>query len=94
MSFTGRWRLPVIATRVYGIPEAVVDGETGLLVPPGNTSALAAALARIVQSAELRARLGANARRRFERYFTLERQVRTMSALYEQLARGLPVENR
>jgi glycosyltransferase involved in cell wall biosynthesis len=82
--------LPVVASRVYGIPEAVVEGETGLLVPPGNVPALATALGRIGASAELRARLGANARRRFERDFTLERQVEAMSALYERLVLGRP----
>jgi len=82
--------LPVVAGDVYGIPEVVVDGETGLLVPPENAPALAAALTRVVESAPLRARMGANARRRFEQRFTLEQQVETMSALYERLARGLP----
>ena len=80
--------LPVVASDVYGIPEVVVDGETGLLVPPENAPALAAALTRVIESAPLRARLGANARGRFEQRFTLERQVQTMSALYERLARG------
>ncbi len=82
--------LPVVASNVYGIPEVVVDGETGLLVPPEDAPALSAALARLIESAPLRERLGANARRRFEERFTLERQVETMSALYERLARGIP----
>jgi glycosyltransferase involved in cell wall biosynthesis len=54
--------LPVVATDVGGIAEAVVDGETGLLVPPGNPEALAAALERLVDDVELRRRLGAAAR--------------------------------
>ena len=39
--------LPVVATNVYGIPDVVVDGETGLLVPPRDPAAMAAALARL-----------------------------------------------
>jgi len=50
--------LPVIASRVGGLAEAVVHGETGLLVPPEDPDALAAALARLVADGELRARLG------------------------------------
>jgi glycosyltransferase involved in cell wall biosynthesis len=82
--------LPVVAGDVYGIPEVVVDGETGFLVPPEDAPALAQALTRVIESAPLRARLGTNARRRFEERFTLERQVEAMSTIYERLARGLP----
>ena len=49
--------VPVVATRVMGIPELVEDGSTGLLVPPGEPAALAAALTRVLDDAELRARL-------------------------------------
>jgi glycosyltransferase involved in cell wall biosynthesis len=80
--------LPVVSSGVFGIPEAVVDGETGLLVPPRDPAALAAALARLIGNADLRARMGANARRRFEERFTLERQVRAMSFLYSGLVNG------
>src|SRR5581483_10677278 len=44
---------PVVSTRLAGIPEAVVDGETGLLVPPGDPAALATALERLIRDAEL-----------------------------------------
>ncbi|WP_369135647.1 glycosyltransferase family 4 protein [Modestobacter sp. I12A-02662] len=54
--------LPVVASDVGGIPEVVRDGETGLLVPPGDVAALAGALDRLVADPELRSRLAAGAR--------------------------------
>lgn len=51
---------PVIATRVGGLPEQVTDGETGLLVPPQDTPALAAAIVRLLQDAPLRHSMGQN----------------------------------
>jgi glycosyltransferase involved in cell wall biosynthesis len=53
------YRVPVIATRVGGIPDIVVDGQTGLLVPPGDHAALAGALERLASDRPLAARLGA-----------------------------------
>ncbi len=54
--------LPVLATRVAGIPEVVTNGVNGLLVEPGDADALAAALTTLVDDPELRVRLGASAR--------------------------------
>lgn len=59
----GAYGLPVVAHAIGGVPEAVIDGETGLLVPPGNTAALTAAFARLVSEPELRTRLGEGGRR-------------------------------
>jgi glycosyltransferase involved in cell wall biosynthesis len=61
--------LPVVATDVGGVGEEVVDGETGLLVPPGDPTALAGALERLLRSAALRERLGASGRERARRHF-------------------------
>jgi glycosyltransferase involved in cell wall biosynthesis len=72
--------LPVVASRVGGIPEAVVDGVTGLLVDPDSPSQLAAAL-RSVDAATLR-RMGANARRRYEEQFQVGRVVSELDAIY------------
>ncbi len=58
--------LPAIATPLTAIPETVVDGETGVLVPPGDVDALVAALERLLASAELRHEMGVRARRRIE----------------------------
>jgi glycogen(starch) synthase len=60
--------LPVVASRVGGIPDVVADGETGLLVPPGDADALAAALDALVSDPQRRERLAAAARRRARRY--------------------------
>jgi glycosyltransferase involved in cell wall biosynthesis len=65
--------IPVVATAIYGIPEIVVDKETGLLVPPSEVAPLAAALRELIAGRELRERLGRAARERFEARFTLER---------------------
>jgi glycosyltransferase involved in cell wall biosynthesis len=84
--------LPVVASRVGGVPEQVTDGETGLLVEPGNPDELTAALARLTQDAELRRRLGAAARVRAERAFDLEPFRRAHVELYsrELASRRLP----
>lgn len=60
--------LPAVASDVGGIPEVVRDGETGLLVPPGDVDALAGALDRLVADGRLRSRLAAGARTRAQAY--------------------------
>jgi len=77
--------LPVVATSVGGVPELVLDEETGLLVPPGDAEALAAALRRVLEDAYLRRRLGSAGRERAQREFGLERFRREHLALYERL---------
>jgi glycosyltransferase involved in cell wall biosynthesis len=63
--------LPIVASRVGGVAELVVDRETGILVPPGDDAALAGALGRLVKDGELRRRLGAAGRARAESSFDL-----------------------
>lgn len=70
--------VPVIASRIGGIPEVVVDGETGVLVPPGDEPALAGALARLLQDPAERARLGENGRRRAVESFSLAGEIKTL----------------
>jgi glycosyltransferase involved in cell wall biosynthesis len=60
---------PLIATDIPGCREAVVDGQTGMLVPPRNPTALAAAIQQLIEAPDLRARMGAAARLRVEQYF-------------------------
>ncbi|HUO85796.1 MAG TPA: glycosyltransferase, partial [Thermoanaerobaculia bacterium] len=61
--------LPVVASRVSGVPEVVIDGETGWLVPPEDPVALAAALAEVLADPVEARRRGAAARRRVEEHF-------------------------
>jgi len=63
----------VVATRVGGIPEVVVDGETGRLVPPGDPAALAAAVTDVVADPERAARFGRAGRQRVEAEFSWDR---------------------
>lgn len=77
--------LPVIATRVAGIPEVVTDGVTGLLVDPGKTDQLADALARVVTSDTLRLRLGQEARAFVRPRFGVDGYVSSTTALYDRL---------
>ncbi len=88
--------LPVVATRVAGIPEVVQDGATGLLVPPANASELGVAIARVTADDTLKQRLG-NAAREFVRprfgmaRFGMEAYVASVTALYNRLlaAKGI-----
>ncbi|MFT8245531.1 glycosyltransferase [Roseomonas sp. BN140053] len=82
--------LPVVATRVGGIPEAVLDGETGLLVAPEDVDGLAAALNRLLGDPEERRRLGAAARRRVEAHFTVGRMRAAFEGIYAELATQPP----
>jgi glycosyltransferase involved in cell wall biosynthesis len=70
--------LPVVASRLSGIPELVDHEIEGLLVPPGNAGALADAIERLHDDAGLRARMGAAARRRIEQEFDLATNARTI----------------
>jgi glycosyltransferase involved in cell wall biosynthesis len=74
--------LPVVATRAGGIPEVVVERETGLLVERRDPAALAAALQAMVQDAELRRRAGEAGRQRAARHFDLRRMVEETAAVY------------
>jgi glycosyltransferase involved in cell wall biosynthesis len=81
--------LAVVGTRAGGIPEAVVHGETGLLVPAGDPKPLAAALVRLLKDPALRARFGEAGRMRVERHFGVDKLVEGTIAAYGDLE-GLP----
>jgi glycosyltransferase involved in cell wall biosynthesis len=82
-------RIPVVASAVGGIPEVVADGASGLLVPPADPPALAAAIARLATSPALRARMGEAGYRIVAERFSMEAHVRRIEAIYdEELARA------
>ena len=67
------YRLPVIATLVGAIPDTVVDGQTGILVQPGDVKALAIAMERLLGDSRLRVRMGVLGEMRFKQCFPLTR---------------------
>jgi len=81
------WGRPVVATSVGGLRDAVEDGVTGLVVPPGNPTALRAAIERLLGDASLRAELGANARRRAEESYPWAVAADALIAAYAGLRR-------
>lgn len=80
--------VPVVATQVGGVDEAVVDGETGFVVPRGGPEALADAFDRLLGDPAAAAGLGAAGRLRARDRFSKERMVGETAALYEELLRG------
>src|SRR6478672_8911057 len=76
---------PVVSTRLAGIPELVVNGQTGMLVPPGDSTALAHALEQLLRDPELPLRFGDAGRARIEQHFRIEQ---TVAPLVEMLERS------
>ena len=74
----------IVSTPAGGASEIVVDGETGLLVPVGDVTALGGALVRLAGDPELARRLGAGARQHVEQRFGMDRFVAEFAALYEE----------
>lgn len=77
--------LPVVVSDHSGLAEAVIEGETGFVVPEGDAQALAARMAELLGSAELRGRMGAAARRLAEERFDSARQAAALEALYDRV---------
>jgi glycosyltransferase involved in cell wall biosynthesis len=80
--------LPMIVTDVGGNAEAVINGTTGLVVPPRNPKALGAAIVNLALDPELRRRMGRAGRERVEKYFGIDRCVANYARLYAGLGRG------
>ncbi|MFQ5965038.1 MAG: glycosyltransferase family 4 protein [Candidatus Scalinduaceae bacterium] len=76
---------PVIATRVGGIPEVVIDGKTGILVESRNSAELVRAITKLIEEKDLRLRLGESGKNRAEQYFTIKTQIKEIEKVYEQL---------
>jgi glycosyltransferase involved in cell wall biosynthesis len=75
---------PVVATAHGGPLDIILDGQTGLLVPPGDAQALAAALERLIADPGLRAAMGAAGRKRAEAQFAFEPHVAAFQSLYDR----------
>lgn len=82
--------LPVVATNVYGIPDVVRDGQTGLLTPPKDPGALARAIGRLVEDPRLRTRLGAAGREYVTRHYDWAHNAEQMASIYQQLLAKKP----
>jgi glycosyltransferase involved in cell wall biosynthesis len=78
---------PVVATAAPGTTEVVVDGQTGVLVPVGDTRSLARAIRDVIRDRELARRLGDAGRARVDALFRSETMVSQFASLFEQLAR-------
>jgi glycosyltransferase involved in cell wall biosynthesis len=83
--------LPVVATRTGGVPELVADGETGLLVEPGDAAALAAALDRLARAPALADAMGRAGGRRARHAFSEARTAPRFASLYRRLLRAQPL---
>jgi glycosyltransferase involved in cell wall biosynthesis len=77
--------LPVVGSRVGGIPEMIVEGETGLLVPPRDPASLAAAIESLVREPERAQRFGAAGRRRAADAFSPAAHARNVEAVYDRV---------
>jgi glycosyltransferase involved in cell wall biosynthesis len=77
--------LPVVATKVGGIPEVVADGETGILVPPREPEALADGVGRLLGDARLRGEMGRAGRARVEALFSSTAHAAQVLTVYQKL---------
>lgn len=78
-------QVSVIGTKVGALPEVIKDGETGILVPPGDVDALCKALRHLIENPQVRIEMGKNGRKRVLERFTIEENVRKTEELYLQL---------
>jgi glycosyltransferase involved in cell wall biosynthesis len=81
----GACGLPSVVTDVGGNREVVVDGQTGIVVPKGDEQALAGALERLINDAGLRRQMGAQARKRIEKHFSLKAMVEEYEKIYRNV---------
>lgn len=77
--------VPTIATRVGAFEELVVDGETGLLIPPGDVGAMTAAAAQYLENADIRSQHGTAARLHVETNFRIEDEAAALNAIYRDM---------
>jgi glycosyltransferase involved in cell wall biosynthesis len=80
--------LPVVATAVGGSNEIIKDGKHGLLVPPGNPEALAAAILRVIRNPQLARTLARAGQRKIRTCFSFDRLVGELDQLYKEHLRS------
>ena len=80
-----RTGLPVVATDVGGVSEAVIDSETGFLVPRGDAEALRSKIQQLIDDPLLRTKMGQNGRRHYLEKFTARRMTDRTGEIYEKL---------
>jgi glycosyltransferase involved in cell wall biosynthesis len=80
--------VPVVGFDAGGLPEAVIDGKTGMLVPAEDTDALRTALATLIDETELRSALGAAGQERMQNEFSIDTMADKHVALYESVLNG------
>jgi glycosyltransferase involved in cell wall biosynthesis len=83
-------KVPVVGSRIGGLPESVLDGQTGLLVPPRDPQALADAIVRLLNHHDLRKNFGQQGRQHIERRFDWLHSLESMVALYQELLQAKP----
>jgi len=83
-------RVPVVTTRIAGVPELVEDGVSGLLVPPGDADALRVALGRLLTDADLCRAMGEAGRVRVRTEFASDTEAAWLAALFQGYAEGVP----
>jgi glycosyltransferase involved in cell wall biosynthesis len=86
LSEAGAAGIPCVATRVAGIPEIVLDGETGFLMPTGDVPALTESLRRLIEGPDLRARMGERAVAVVSERFDAERNAMRLLELLKGVA--------
>jgi glycosyltransferase involved in cell wall biosynthesis len=77
--------LPVVASSVNGVPEAITDGETGFLVPAGDIAGFRKSLETLLSDAFLREKMGLAGRKRFDREFTVDAMLRSTVGVYRDV---------
>ncbi len=78
--------LPVISTAIGGIPEMVIENETGILVPPHDAGALGRAIEKVIVDLSLAQRLGERGQKRASELFSIEKNAQSLIRIFEELA--------
>jgi glycosyltransferase involved in cell wall biosynthesis len=83
-----KWGKPIIATHVSAIPEIIINGKTGILVPPKDSAQLAEAIIKLVVNKNLREKMGRAGYERLKTHFTLRKTVQKTEEVYDKLMAG------